>query len=126
MGGHATMCPTAIASVYLTEATPESGELVFLPGSRETAFNAHDPSCRGRLPGAHFRAQPGDVTLHFGDTVHAAPPPAPGAPSYRVSAIVGYARPGAFHHRGDASYNDALHRRDDGQVDHLVDLARRL
>jgi ectoine hydroxylase-related dioxygenase (phytanoyl-CoA dioxygenase family) len=127
MGGHAVMCPTAVASVFLTEASPETGELAFLPGSRHAAFNAHDPHCRGRLRAARFRAKPGDVTLHYGDTIHAAPPPTdPSRAGYRVSAIVGYARPDATPHRGGRSYNEALHRRDDGQVEHLVDVAGRV
>jgi hypothetical protein len=53
MGGHAVTCPTAIASVFLTDGTPGSGELLFLPGSRHAAFNAHDPQCAaraGRVP----------------------------------------------------------------------------
>ena len=126
MGGHAIMCPTAIASVFLTDGSAGAGELVFLPGSRHAAFNAHDPRWRGELPGAHFAARPGDVTLHYGDTVHCAPPPSdPARDAYRISAIVGYARPGARHHRGEASYNDALHRRDDGQVEHLTRVAKR-
>jgi ectoine hydroxylase-related dioxygenase (phytanoyl-CoA dioxygenase family) len=126
MGGHAVMCPTAITSIFLTEASPETGELAFLPGSRHAAFNAHDPACRGALPAAHFHARPGDVTLHYGDTVHAAPPPtAPGRETYRISAIVGFARPDARHHRGEASYNDVLHQRADGQVEHLVNVAKR-
>ena len=109
LGGHAVACPTAIASVYLTEATPQSGELVFLPGSRRTAFNAHDPQCRDDLPAAHFHARPGDLTFHYGDTIHAAPPPTdPSRSSYRISAILGYARPAARHHRGEGSYNDVL------------------
>ncbi len=124
LGGHAVACPTAIVSVYLTEATPASGELVFLPGSRHTAFNAHDPQCRGDLPAAHFHALPGDVTFHYGDTVHAAPPPSDsGRASYRISAILGYARPDARHHRGEGSYNDVLHQRDDGRVDSPVSVA---
>jgi ectoine hydroxylase-related dioxygenase (phytanoyl-CoA dioxygenase family) len=127
MGGHAVMCPTAIASVYLTEASPETGELAFLPGSRDMAFNGHDPQCREHLLSAHFHARPGDVTLHYSDTVHAAPPPtAADRAAYRISAIVSYARPDARHHRGEASYNDVLHRRDDGQVEHLVSVAKRL
>jgi hypothetical protein len=127
MGGHAVMCPTAIASVFLTEASPETGELAFLPASRHAAFNAHDPSCRGALPGAHFRVRPGDVTLHYGDTIHAAPPPSdPGRHAYRISAIVGFSRPDARHHRGEHSYNEALHRREDGQVEHLVEIAERV
>jgi Phytanoyl-CoA dioxygenase (PhyH) len=127
MGGHAVMCPVLIASLYLTEASPESGELAMLPGSRLAAFGAHDPLRRDDLPSAHFHARPGDVSLHYSDTVHAAPPPTAGErDSYRVSAVVGFARPDARHHRGERSYNDVLHQRGDGQVEHLVDVARRL
>lgn len=126
MGGHAVICPTAIASVFLTEGSPETGELMFLPGSRATAFNGHDPQCRGALPAARFHAHPGDVTLHFGDTVHAAPPPgATDRSTYRISAILGFGRPDGRNHRGDDSYNTALHRNADGQVEHLADIAKR-
>lgn len=127
MGGHAVMCPTLVASVYLTEASPESGELCMLPGSKNAAFNAHDPVPRGDLRSAHFHALPGDVSLHYSDTVHAAPPPtARGRTNYRTSAVLTFARPDAYHHRGQASYNDVLHQRADGQVEHLVDVAKRL
>lgn len=126
MGGHALRCPTLTASVFLFEGSPQTGELTFLPGSGSTAFNAHDPLCRGPLPAAHFHAQPGDVTLHYGDTVHAAPPPSPGCADYRVSAILDFGRPDTTHRRAEGSYNDALHRRDDGQIEHLNDLAEKL
>jgi ectoine hydroxylase-related dioxygenase (phytanoyl-CoA dioxygenase family) len=127
MGGHAAMCPTLVCSVFLTEATPETGELVFLPGSwRRSALQAvfaGDPSAP---IGARFRARPGDVSLHYGDTLHAAPPPTRGdLPTYRVSAVVSFARPDAHHHRGEKSYNAVLHRREDGQIDHLARVAER-
>ena len=125
LGGHAVACPTAIASVYLTEATPQSGELMFLPGSRHAAFNGHDPQCRDDLPAARFHARPGDVTFHYGDTIHAAPAPADrGRSSYRISAILGYARPAARHHRGEGSYNDVLHQRADGRIESPVRVAQ--
>jgi hypothetical protein len=125
MGGHAVMCPTLIASVYLTAATPETGELRMLPGSRDASFNAHVVRTAS-LTGAAFRARPGDVSLHYGDTIHAAPPPtAQGLDGYRVSAVVGYAPPDAAHHRGERSYNDVLHQRADGQIEHLVRVAGR-
>jgi len=127
MGGHATMCPTLACSVFLTDSTPETGELIFLPGSwRRSAAQAvfaGDPSAP---LGAHFRARPGDVSLHFGDTLHAAPPPARSdLPVYRTSAVLSFAREGAGHHRGEQSYNAVLHRREDGQIDHLARVAER-
>jgi hypothetical protein len=125
MGGHAIMCPTLIASIYLTDATPETGELAMLPGSRHTSFYSIDTTGRHAPAGAHFRARPGGVSLHYGDTVHVAPPPtAPDLGAYRISAILSFARPGVAHHRGESSYNAVLHQRDDGQVRHLRDVAR--
>ncbi len=127
LGGHATMCPTLVCSVFLTDGTPETGELVFLPGSWRTsavqAVFAGDPSAP---VGAHFRARPGDVSLHYGDTLHVAPPPTrTDLPTYRASAVVSFAREGAHHHRGEPSYNAVLHRRDDGQIEHLARVAER-
>jgi ectoine hydroxylase-related dioxygenase (phytanoyl-CoA dioxygenase family) len=127
MGGHAAMCPTLICSIYLTEATPETGELVMLPGStRRSAAQVGDPRDPRSPRGAHFRARPGDVSLHYGDTLHAAPPPTrDDLAQYRVSAILGFARPGAHHHRGESSYNAVLHQRGDGQIEHLAKRAER-
>lgn len=127
MGGHAVMCPILLLSIYLREATPESGELAMLPGSHRASFNAHDRSLDPWRHAARFAARPGDVSVHYGDTVHAAPPPAdPRRDDYRISAVVSFAPAGARNHRGDGSYNDALHQRDDGQIEHLDQVARRL
>ena len=38
LGGHASMCPTAVVSVFLGPNTPEAGELRFLPGSWQSSF----------------------------------------------------------------------------------------
>lgn len=127
MGGHAVMCPTLAISVYLREATPETGELAMLPGSHRAAFNAHDASLDPNAYAAHFAAQPGDVSLHYSDTVHAAPPPtATDREHYRISAVISFAHARAHHHRGEGSYNDVLHQRDDGQIEHLEEVAKRL
>jgi ectoine hydroxylase-related dioxygenase (phytanoyl-CoA dioxygenase family) len=127
MGGHAVMCPILQASVYLTAATPETGELAMLPGSHRTSFNAHDRRCDPAVHAAHFNARPGDVSLHYSDTVHAAPPPADAQRDhYRISAVLSFARPNAHHHRGESSYNDVLHQRADGQIEHLETLAKRM
>ena len=123
MGGHSLLCPTLIASLYLTPATPETGELRFLPGSQDRSVGFADATDPRAPRGVSFRADPGDVSLHFGDVMHAAPPPtATGLARYRTSAIVSFGPPDARAHRG-RSYNDALHRRDDGQIEHLARVA---
>jgi hypothetical protein len=120
MGGHALMCPVLIVSTYLTPANAETGELRFLPGSHTRACGAYiDTAGAGAPRGVSFDAEPGDVSIHYGDVMHAAPPPARSdLASYRISAITGFGPPTTRIHRG-RSYNDALHRRDDGLIEHL-------
>lgn len=124
MGGHASMCPVLIVSIYLAPSRPETGELRMLPGSHEASlgfFEATDP----RAPrGVGLAADPGDVSLHYGDIMHAAPPPT-GTGPFRKCVLLSYARPDAYNHRGESSYNDVLLSREDGQVEHLAKVARR-
>ncbi|MEN8183852.1 MAG: phytanoyl-CoA dioxygenase family protein [Myxococcota bacterium] len=123
MGGHSILCPILIFSTYLTPANPETGELEFLPGSWDKGCGPIDPGHPRAPRGAHFDARPGDVTLHYGDTMHAAPPPARSdLEAYRISAVTGFTRPGVRPHRG-RHYNEVLHRREDGQVEHLSKVA---
>jgi hypothetical protein len=119
MGGHAALCPILIVSVYLTPATPETGELRMLPGSWSRGCGPIDAGHPRAPRGVSFAAAPGDVSLHYGDTMHAAPPPTrDDLAVYRISAVTGFARPGGRPHRG-RHYNEVLHRREDGQVEHL-------
>jgi hypothetical protein len=126
MGGHALMCPAVIVSTYLTPANRDTGELRFLPGSHVRTCGAFiDTADAGAPSGVAFDAQPGDVSVHFGDVMHAAPPPRRSdLAGYRISAITGFGSPEFRAHRG-ASYNDPLHRRGDGQVENLLDVAKK-
>ncbi len=119
MGGHALMCPILVASVFLTPAAPETGDLRMLPGSWQRGCGPVDARDSRAPRGVSFAAAPGDVSLHYSDTMHAAPPPArDDLETYRISAVTGFARPGARAHRG-RHYNEVLHGREDGQVEHL-------
>jgi hypothetical protein len=126
MGGHAVMCPILIVSVFLSSGGPEAGELRVLPGSWRGScpyIDANDPRApRGVSPATAA----GDVLLHYGDVMHAAPPPTRNdLEHYRTSAVMAFARPGSRPHRGERNYNDVLLSRDDGQVEHLADFAKR-
>jgi len=124
MGGHAAMCPVLIFSIYLHPSRPETGELRMLPGSHEASLGFANPGDPDAPEGVPVVADPGDVSLHYGDIMHAAPPPTGDGP-YRQCLLLAFARPDAFNHRGDRSYNDVLLSRDDGQVEHLSKVARR-
>jgi len=95
-----------------------------LPGSHEASlgfFEATDPNAPR---GVSLAADPGDVTLHYGDIMHAAPPPTGDGP-FRRCVLLSFARPDAYNHRGEQSYNDVLLSREDGQVEHLARVAKR-
>ena len=111
-----------IVSTYLTPGNPETGELKMLPGSWQTACAPIDADHPKAPRGVSFAAQPGDVSLHYGDTMHAAPPPTRGdLDAYRISAVTSYARPD----RPLKNYNSVLHGREDGQIEHLSRVAER-
>lgn len=124
MGGHASMCPVLVASLYLWPSRPESGELRMLPGSHVASCGFAEASDPDAPRGVSLAADPGDVSLHYGDVMHAAPPPSGSGP-YRQCLLLGWARPDAFNHRGYKSYNDALLSREDGQVEHLAAVTAR-
>ena len=119
------MCPLLIFSIYLYPSRPETGELRMLAGSHESSYGFIDPNDPHAPKGVRVEAGPGDVSIHYGDIMHAAPPPTASEGPFRQCLLIGYARPEAYNHRGDSSYNDVLLSRDDGQVEHLEDLVRK-
>jgi ectoine hydroxylase-related dioxygenase (phytanoyl-CoA dioxygenase family) len=73
LGGHALMCPLLICSTFLTPVNPDVGDLVFLPGSHRTSCGYMDPTV-APTNAVHVVAEPGDLSLHYSDLMHAAPP----------------------------------------------------
>jgi hypothetical protein len=108
MGGHSVMCPAVNCSVFLGPATPEAGDLRFLPGSWQASVAFADGDDSSAARGISLNANPGDVSLHYGDVVHAAPPPESTTGPFRASVLLGWGQPGGEHHRGEVHYNDAL------------------
>jgi hypothetical protein len=75
-----------------------------------------------------LRVEAGDVSLHYGDLMHAAPAPLSTAADgvYRASVLLAFTPRGSVaHHRGGAAYNEALFGREDGQIEHLAQVAER-
>ena len=118
MGGHASMCPTYVLSIYLYDATPAAGQLQFLPGSQNFGFGFADASQVSYGKAVTVPACAGDITLHIGDVMHAAPPPEGSEAPFRQSILLAF-QPDFIHHRGERHYNDALLGAEDGQVPHL-------
>ncbi|MBW2723046.1 MAG: phytanoyl-CoA dioxygenase family protein [Deltaproteobacteria bacterium] len=125
MGGHALNCPCAVMSIFLWPASKESGDLRFLPGSHRYSYPFAD-AADSDLPGsAAVGAQAGDVSIHFGDVVHGAPPPLSSEGPFRASILISYKPPTARHHRGQRHYNDVLLEDNEGQTLDMRNLTSR-
>ena len=116
MGGHASMCPTMVCSIFLGSNTPEAGELRFLPGSWRTTYRVGNATGENARPGVPIPAEPGDFTLHYGDGWHAAPPPTSSDGPFRSCILVSFQREDAYNHRGERHYNDILLGDEAGRV----------
>ncbi len=124
MGGHAAMCPGVNCSIHLGPANPDAGDLRFLPGSWRASVAFAEADDTSVPTGISIDAQPGDVSLHYGDVVHGAPPPRSTQGPFRTSVLIGWGKPGAQHHRGETHYNDALFQAGNA-VPEMTEIARR-
>jgi ectoine hydroxylase-related dioxygenase (phytanoyl-CoA dioxygenase family) len=126
MGGHSLNCPLIISSVFVTPLNAGTGELRMLPGSWQGSCPPLDADDPHAPRGVSLAAEPGDVSLHYGDTMHAAPTPRRSdLETYRISALTAFSHEGAPASPRRGAYNDVLLGRDDGQVEHLADVAER-
>jgi hypothetical protein len=125
MGGHASMCPTAVLSIFLGPNSEEAGQIRFLPGSWQSSFPFVEGTAESAPKGVAPPAGPGDVTLHYGDGAHVAPPPTGTEGPFRSCILMGYGRPEGRHHLGGRHYNDVLLGAEDGQITDMRTKARR-
>jgi Phytanoyl-CoA dioxygenase (PhyH) len=116
LGGHPALCPTVAIGVQLDEASADNGQLVMLAGSWRYSSHQLRPEDEARWPVVAIDTEPGDVTVHFGHELHAAPPPrAPDAG--RRALYVTYTRPETLEFVGPMrGYNDVLLAHGDGRV----------
>jgi hypothetical protein len=123
MGGHPVKCPMLNIGIQLDAATPESGQLQMIPGSHRGTSRLPGPREVGGLPVTAIATQPGDVTVHFGHTLHAAPPPTDPDAEGRRALYLTFVPPVTFEHVGPGQgYNDVLFSRQGGRVQHVDQL----
>jgi hypothetical protein len=110
LGMHKTMCPLMNGSLFLRPATRETGELRFLPGSWRTAgCSTVDEDL---ALGVGIEAAPGDFALHYGDGMHAGPPPTARQGPFRASIVFEYGPPGRQPGEGQEYYDMQMHEID--------------
>jgi hypothetical protein len=122
LGGHPVLCPSVAIGIQLDRASAETGQLHFVAGSHLGSSHPLKPGDEARQPVVAVDTEPGDVTVHYGHVLHAAPPPT-GAGPFRRAMYVTYTRPETMEFVGEGKgYNDVLFEHD-GQV-HSVDEIR--
>jgi hypothetical protein len=120
MGGHSVKCPLLNVGIQLDAATPGSGQLQMIAGSHLGTSRLPSADEVAGLPTVAITTEPGDVTAHWGHTLHAAPPPADRTAAGRRAIYVTYVNPLTFEMVGPGQgYNDVLFTRDAGRVRHV-------
>jgi ectoine hydroxylase-related dioxygenase (phytanoyl-CoA dioxygenase family) len=112
IGGHPVMCPLVQAGVQLDHANAENGQLLVLAGSHRYTKHWVVWGEEADLPVVAFDTQPGDLTIHYGDTMHTTPPPTWNGAGRRA-LYYKFAEPNTFRWIPEGChYNDALFRAD--------------
>lgn len=112
LGGHPAMCPSVGIGIQLDAASAETGQLHFLAGSHRGLSHPLRRGDEATQPVVAIDTQPGDVTVHFGDVLHAAPPPTGAGPGRRALYVT-FTRPETMAFVGPGKgYNDVLFEHD--------------
>ena len=117
IGGHPVMCPLIQAGIQLDAANAANGQIELLAGSHGYAKHWVAWGEEGDLPVVALETRPGDLTLHYGDTMHSTPAPTSEDAGRRV-LYYKFARPRTFDWiPARCHYNDALFQlQEDGRV----------
>jgi ectoine hydroxylase-related dioxygenase (phytanoyl-CoA dioxygenase family) len=120
MGGHSVKCPMLNVGIQLDAATADAGQLEMIPGSHRGTSRLPSARDAARHPVVALSTEPGDVTVHFGHTLHAAPPPSDPRASGRRALYLSFVPPLTFEMVGPGQgYNDVLFTRSGGRVEHV-------
>ena len=120
MGDHSVKCPMLSVGIQLDAATADTGQLEMIPGSHRGASRLPGAREAARHPVVALTTEPGDVTVHFGHTLHAAPPPRDPQASGRRALYLSFVPPLTFEMVGPGQgYNDVLFTRSEGRVQHV-------
>jgi hypothetical protein len=117
IGGHPVMCPLVQTGIQLDHADAANGQLIVLAGSHRYTKHWIAWGEEGDLPAVALETEPGDLTVHYGDTMHTTPPPT-AAYAGRRALYYKFAEPKTFAWvPANCHYNDALFRADpEGRV----------
>ncbi len=121
MGGHPVKCPLLNVGIQLDAATPAAGQLQMIAGSHLGSSRLPAGDEVVGLPVVALTTAPGDITVHWGHTLHAAPPPLDRGAAGRRALYITYVPPLTFEMVGPGQgYNDVLFAHDAGHVRELL------
>lgn len=112
MGGHAIFCPSVGVGIQLTGSNAETGNITFVPGSQGQSLNAAWQQSSD-IPIVAVDTEPGDVTVHIKDVMHASPKPTgDGSQGQRRTMYVSHFPPRMWDHVGERqAFNDLVRNR---------------
>jgi len=105
LGGHPVKCPALNIGIQLDAASAERGRLHYAPGTRRASCHRADLA---RARTVAIDTEPGDCTVHFGDVMHAAPPPLGRGPGRRALYLTAMPERAFAHIPVGKSYNDTI------------------
>jgi hypothetical protein len=110
MGGHGILCPNTSVGIQLTGSSRDTGNLKVVPGSHgQTLPYTWERRFEG-VPIVEVDTQPGDVTVHIADVMHASPEPT--GPGGRRTLYVTFYPPALWEHVGPGeAFNDVIRNR---------------
>lgn len=110
MGGHGIFCPSVAVGIQVTGSNASTGNLLAIPGSHGQAIHYRWQECLKDVPVVAIDTEPGDVTVHIQDLVHASPQPT-GAGGRRTMYVT-YYPPKLWDHVGPGqAFNDLVRNR---------------
>ena len=118
MGGHSVYCPSVAVGIQITGSDAARGNLLVVPGSHGQALHY---DWKDRYPDAPVVAvdtEPGDVTLHIADVMHASPEPE--AQGWRRTMYITFFPPTLWDRVGPGEASNDLIRREGAKAAALV------
>ncbi len=110
MGGHAIYCPSVGVGIQLTGSNAATGNITFVPGSHGQSLHNGWQQRFADVPVVAIDTEPGDVTVHIKDVMHASPKPT--GEGMRRTMYVSHFPPSLWDHVGPGqAFNDLVRNR---------------
>jgi len=110
MGGHAILCPSVSVGIQLTGSDASTGNLLAIPGSHGHGIHYRWKESLEAVPVTSIDTEPGDVTVHVQDLMHASPQPT-GAGGRRTMYVTYYPAKLWEHIGPGQAFNDLVRSR---------------